>query len=663
MHQMYFKLAMRNVKKSYKDFFIYFITLTFSVSLFYVFNSFENQAAIMELSEGQNMMVKALTTVMSVMSVIVAFVFAFLILYANSFLIKRRKKELGLYTLLGMQKKKISLILITETLFIGVISLVTGLLLGYVLTQGVTVLSAHMMAVNINYKFVFSLSATVKTILSFGVIFLIVMIFNQTILGKFQLIDLLRANRINEESSIKRMWVAVVFFIIGVIGLGAAYRWALEPQQLIMSLGPIVLLGSVSTFIIFKSFSGFLLKFMQTNKRHYFKGLNMFVLRQVSAKVNSTYKMMALISLMLLFGIGTLVTGFNLNSVMNSQLAATTPYDLTTSVMQTTDPQSDVMSKIGINSIEGVKHAQQLEIIGVGLDTSIFNDSLKPGKEFGFDSSVSFAKLSQYNQFRQHANKEPLVLTGNQVYLHKTGMESQMSMSNVHEIVDLDKAHVTINNAEYSILHDDQTLAVQNGGFMETLFIVNDDVYESMKPSVDYINTVVAVDLEEENNSKVESTLNQRFEALVGENGHVYSLSSKDMIENMQGIELMFTYIGLYLGVVFLVSSVVVLALQQISEASDNQQRYQILNKIGVEEKMSNRSIFKQNAMYFMIPLVVALVHSYVGIKAVNINLNLAGLAPTTLQPAIITMTMVLSIYLIYFVITYMTSKSIIKGK
>lgn len=663
MHQMYFKLAMRNVKKSYKDFFIYFITLTFSVSLFYVFNSFENQAAIMELSEGQSMMVQALTTVMSVMSVIVAFVFAFLILYANSFLIKRRKKELGLYTLLGMQKKKISLILITETLFIGVISLVTGLLLGYILTQGVTVLSAHLMAVNINYKFVFSLSATIKTILSFGVIFLIVMVFNQTILGKFQLIDLLRANRINEESSIKRMWMAVVFFVVGVIGLGVAYRWALEPQQLIMSLGPIVLLGSVSTFIIFKSFSGFLLKFMQTNKRHYYKGLNMFVLRQVSAKVNSTYKMMALISLMLLFGIGTLVTGFNLNSVMNSQLEATTPFDLTTTISQTGNYQTDVISKIGINSIEGVKQAKQLEMIDVGINTSIFNDSLKSGKEFGFDSAVSFAKLSEYNQFRQHANKEPLVLSGNQIYLHKSGMESQMSMSNVQEIVELDKAHVSINNASYSILHDDQTLAVQNGGFMATLFIVNDDVFEAMNPSIDSMNTIVAVDLAEENNSKVESTLNQRFEALVGENGHVYSLSSKDMVENMQGIELMFTYIGLYLGVVFLVSSVVVLALQQISEASDNQQRYQILNKIGVEEKMSNRSIFKQNAMYFMIPLVVALVHSYVGIKAVNVNLNLAGLAPTTLQPAMITMTMVLSIYLIYFVITYMTSKSIIKGK
>ncbi|MEG0327247.1 MAG: ABC transporter permease [Erysipelothrix sp.] len=660
---MYFKLAMRNVKKSYKDFFIYFITLTFSVSLFYVFNSFENQAAIMELSEGQSMMVQALTTVMSVMSVIVAFVFAFLILYANSFLIKRRKKELGLYTLLGMQKKKISLILITETLFIGVISLVTGLLLGYILTQGVTVLSAHLMAVNINYKFVFSLSATIKTILSFGVIFLIVMVFNQTILGKFQLIDLLRANRINEESSIKRMWMAVVFFVVGVIGLGVAYRWALEPQQLIMSLGPIVLLGSVSTFIIFKSFSGFLLKFMQTNKRHYYKGLNMFVLRQVSAKVNSTYKMMALISLMLLFGIGTLVTGFNLNSVMNSQLEATTPFDLTTTISQTGNYQTDVISKIGINSIEGVKQAKQLEMIDVGINTSIFNDSLKSGKEFGFDSAVSFAKLSEYNQFRQHANKEPLVLSGNQIYLHKSGMESQMSMSNVQEIVELDKAHVSINNASYSILHDDQTLAVQNGGFMATLFIVNDDVFEAMNPSIDSMNTIVAVDLAEENNSKVESTLNQRFEALVGENGHVYSLSSKDMVENMQGIELMFTYIGLYLGVVFLVSSVVVLALQQISEASDNQQRYQILNKIGVEEKMSNRSIFKQNAMYFMIPLVVALVHSYVGIKAVNVNLNLAGLAPTTLQPAMITMTMVLSIYLIYFVITYMTSKSIIKGK
>ncbi|WP_331836906.1 FtsX-like permease family protein [Erysipelothrix piscisicarius] len=190
---MYSKLALRNVKKSYRDFFIYFITLTFSVSLFYVFSSFGAQASIMDLSSSQGSMVEALTRIMNAMSYIVAVVFAFLILYANHFLIKRRHKELGVYTLLGMPKRYISRILIYETLYIGVFSLGSGLLLGLALSQVMTLLSAKVLSVATHYHFVFSMVATVKTIVCFMIIFTVVMIFNGVILNKYKLIDLLRS--------------------------------------------------------------------------------------------------------------------------------------------------------------------------------------------------------------------------------------------------------------------------------------------------------------------------------------------------------------------------------------------------------------------------------------------------------------------------------------
>lgn len=172
---MLFKLSFSNMKKSLKDYAVYFFTLILGVAIFYLFNAIETQTTMLKISEDTREIVKLINTTLSGVSVFVAFILGFLVIYASNFLMKKRKKEFALYILLGMGKRKISLILFLETLIIGVISLGIGLVAGIGLSQVTSIFVANMFGVNIEkYRFVFSQQAFVKTLIYFAIIYVIV---------------------------------------------------------------------------------------------------------------------------------------------------------------------------------------------------------------------------------------------------------------------------------------------------------------------------------------------------------------------------------------------------------------------------------------------------------------------------------------------------------
>ncbi|MGL4799570.1 MAG: FtsX-like permease family protein, partial [Cellulosilyticaceae bacterium] len=218
---MYFKLAFNNVKKSFKDYGIYFLTLTFSVCIFYVFNAIDSQKAMMDLSQTTNMMMQNLIDLIGYLSIFVAVVLGLLMLYANQFLIRRRKKELGLYMLMGMEKMKISWILTLETFMVGLCSLVAGLGLGIFLSQGLSVFTAKLFGAYMSrFEFMFSSQALVKSIICFLVIYSVIICFNIRNLGKYKLIELLEAHKKNEAPKVKNLWVSVILFVLAVMSLG-----------------------------------------------------------------------------------------------------------------------------------------------------------------------------------------------------------------------------------------------------------------------------------------------------------------------------------------------------------------------------------------------------------------------------------------------------------
>lgn len=327
---MFFKLSSKNVKKSFKNYTLYFLTLTFGVCIFYIFNSIEAQKSMMNISHSTSQMMGTLTKLMNIISVFISIILGFLIVYANNFLIRRRKKEIGIYMTLGMEKGKVSRILVTENFIIGILSLAIGLLAGVFLSQGLSVITAKLFEVDMTeYHFIFSSSAFVKTILYFGIIFLVVMFMSTVSISKYKLIELINAEKQNEKQKLKNPVLTIILFILSIACIGTAYKLVLKngignfDKKLIFE----IVLGSIGTFLFFASLSGFFLKLLQSRKKLYFKKLNMFILRQINSKINTAHISMSIICLMLFCTIGILSTGLGINSVLNKAFNDVIPFD------------------------------------------------------------------------------------------------------------------------------------------------------------------------------------------------------------------------------------------------------------------------------------------------------------------------------------------------
>lgn len=221
---MLFNLSLKNIKKSFKDYLIYFVTLILGVTIFYIFNSLQSQTVMLEISDSAKDIIRIMNDILSGVSIFVSFVLGFLIVYANRFLMKRRKREFGIYMILGMSKYQISMILIVETLIIGLISLVIGLVLGIVLSQVMSIIVANMFEADMNsFMFVLSRSALLKTICYFGIMYLLVIVFNTIQVNRQQLISLMTAHQQNELITNKNLIVCLLVFIGAVLLLAYAY--------------------------------------------------------------------------------------------------------------------------------------------------------------------------------------------------------------------------------------------------------------------------------------------------------------------------------------------------------------------------------------------------------------------------------------------------------
>ncbi len=668
---MYFKLAIKNVRKSVKDFTIYFLTLAFGVCLFYVFNSIESQQSMLDISESQHELLEIMTQTLGYVSVFITFVLGFLIIYANNFLIRRRKKELGLYMTLGMDRSKISRILIAETFLIGVVALAVGLLVGVFAAQGLSVVTARMFNVSIKrFEFVFSPDALWKSVLYFGIIFLVVMIFNTITVSRYQLIDLLYGGRRNETPRIKKLWVSMALFLLSAACLAAAYVW-ITTVGFVGLNGYIILLGCMGTLLFFVSLSGFLLRLVKTCKGIYYKGLNMFVLRQINSKITTNAVSMSVICIMLFVALCTLSCGAGLANVMNKDLDSTTPYDA-----------SVVYQRYGEAEMDTAPISQQMEASGIAVkqyaadyaeytlyesSDALYGDLITPrnqddayaamGGEEGLQSMrkshLTLMGVSAYNKQMELQGREPVVLEKNQFAIN----------ANYQQMVELIESFLktgqpltiegrTLLPAQDTVL--DAALYTTGQKIEVGTVIVPDEIAACGTPLTIGMNLQYSGD-----KKQTEAQFQQAVKQYDGK-GFVYT--KIEMWEQGNGLKTAIYYIALYIGIVFLLTCSAVLALQQLSESSDNVERYTLLQKIGTEKRMLNRALFWQILIYFMVPLVLALVHSYVGITVSNEVIQIYGNMNVT-QNILFAALIILLIYGGYFIATYLGSKNMITGK
>ncbi|MGC8228032.1 ABC transporter permease [Pseudobacillus badius] len=668
---MFFKLSLRNVKRSFKDYFIYFLTLTFAVCIFYSFNSVADQEAMQDLSASQSDIIRTLKQLLSFVSIFVSVILGFLIIFANNFLIKRRKKELGLYMTLGMGKYKISRLLVTETLVVGILSLAAGLAAGVFISQGLSLLTASMFDVDFTgYAFVFSNDAMLKTVLYFGIIYLLVMVFNSIVISRYKLIDLLTAARKNEQLKVRKTAVSVMLFILSLLILGIAYGVMLkyglmESTALVWTC---VGLGSFGTLLFFMSLSGFALNIIQQSKNIYFKDINIFVLRQINSKVNTTFLSMTIICLMLFFTIGVLSSGFSLKDAMNRDLEAATPYDASVGLfIEESSPIKDIRQAEQKLGLDLDSYGETYRFTRYQTDQSLkplllpYKDKSSEPLVDHFDQTyVTAIARSDYEAIAAMQGKKPVKTKDNEVLLLSS---AGSTFKDTFKRFTRETKTIKLNGQTYSIAGNviDFASSTDFKGLEFLTAVVPDQAAVSMKP-LHSITNIQYDGGERAKNDYLYKLLNASMRGqLQKEQGFTLSGATKTMVhETYTGASAITVFIGIYLGIIFLISSAAVLALQQLSEASDNAERYTVLKKIGVTKKGINQAIFRQIFIYFMMPLSLAILHSIFGVQVVNKEIMVAG-GGNVLLSSLLTGLIIITVYGGYFLATYSGYKRIVK--
>ena len=657
---MYFKLAAKNIKKSLKDYTIYFLTLVFGVCIFYTFNSIKSQGVMMELSGLQANAFELTNSVIGIASVFISFILGFLIVYANNYLIKRRKKEFGIYMTLGMENKGLSRIIFVETMLIGVISLGIGSVCGVLLSQGISVFTAKLFKTDITkFTFIFSKDAFIRTIICFGLIYLVVLIFNSYAVRKVQLIDLLNGARKNENLKVKNIWISVVVFLISITMIGIAYYMVLKAGvAVVFNIVPIIL-GFVGTFLFFFSLSGFLLKILQANKKHYLKDLNMFVLRQINSKINTTFISMSFICLMLFVAICTFSGGLGITKAMNKDLDDLTQFDASFWSYDTDNIIGVINEQYGgLDPI--IEERSQYTNYNTETTYSKFisQEAMEKNKNnypIFVDDKIKAIKLSDFNSVMRMLGKEEIALEENEYYAFG---DIPDLIKYIQEAMDRGTNVIVNGNELKPANYEVMEVTTYNSTMKNNLctFVVNDSLVNGLEVSMTNLNIKFNCSEEE-----AENFINNNLRSVdrVGK-VPVYGMTKNELRDNSIGLGAMISYLAIYIGIVFLITSAAVLALQQLCESADNSYRYELLKKIGVDDKMIKRSLFYQIGIYFMVPLSLAIVHSIVGLKVSGDIVSIFGNA-NMLKYILYTMIAVVFIYGGYFIATYNGAKKIIK--
>lgn len=679
-----------------KDYAIYFLTLVLGVAIFYMFNSLDSQQAMLQVSQSQREIIKLMITMLGMVSVFVAVILGLLIVYANNFLINRRKKEFGIYMTLGMGRRQISKIILMETIFVGIISLMVGLVIGVFASQFMSILVAKMFEADMSeFQFIFSKEACIKTCIYFAVMYVFVMLFNTITVSRYKLINLLNASKKNEKIKIKNPVISALIFLLSSAILGFAY-WKVTGDVKAISefkkLLPPILMGVVGTIGIFWSLSGFILQIVQKRKNIYLKDTNMFVLRQINNKINTMVASVSVICLMLFMTITILSSSLALRNTMQTELIEMTPVDLNLyktanlpetgkkygkEVHYTKEQQEDsritIMETLKNNGFDMKKLKDIIEI-------TVYTDSNLTLRDFfgnqieeimaqypmlTYDSAETIVKISDYNKIAKLYGTPQYELKDNE-YIMLCEFESMKGLRN--KALEDGNHILKIAGKEYHSQYKEckEGFIMMSTSHTNTGIILVPDncplIEDNKEQQLLVANYNANTEEEKEEIEALFSSNESGFVQNLSNNGiDIDGFTKISLIEASLGLATIVTFIAIYLGIIFLIASSAILALKQLTDSSDNKQRYTILRKIGCDEEMINKSLFRQIGIFFMVPLILAIIHSIFGVQfAINV---MAGLASKKdLLPSIIATIVVMGvIYGAYFIATYYGCKHVIR--
>lgn len=678
---MLLKLAVRNMRRSLRDYAIYFVTLLIAVTVFYAFNSVGDQQVMHDIAAFNNANVIEFTGyMMNIFSVIVALVLGFLVIYANQLLITRRKREFGIYLVLGMRPGQVSRILLYETVFIGLGSLVLGLGLGILISQLLSFATAALFGVAMpQYQFSFSPGACIATLACFIAIFIVVAIFNVITVRRCKLIDLIGAKAKRQKIVIRNPWVCLVLFAISLALIGLAY-WQLDINGMTLMFDTefqrATVLMLVGSLLFFFSLSGFVIAVLTRLRGVYLKRLRPFTTRQVASKFNTSFVSIWVVCVLLFFAITTFATGLGLIDAFTGDIDEANPYDASViaydeevvyengkgtkrpvdvDISQTNaylqqhvanwDTLVAASAQLDFYGLPDMTYGKLMDAVNTYLADSMSNTST-------LNQSVQVVGLTQFNDMLALSDKQPVTLSSGEYLVTN-------SMSASEKIADAVVAqHMPLPTPAGDLAPASHVEKVQLNDFdmlsNALTMVVPDDVITTLAqmetPDSVYVNIMY------ESHSNAE----EAFVDAVDAPGVSTVITRAQMVGQASGLRVMITYLAIYIGLVLLVATAAVLAIQLLSLTIDSLDRYRLLSKLGCDTSMLTRSLFEQVVIYFVAPLALAVCHSACAIAVLSESL-FAALGRDLFPSIVMAACLVVAIYGGYMLITYLTSRASVK--
>lgn len=723
------KLAWGNVRRAGRDYLVYLLTLTLGVTVFYAFNTVSMQVDIAGIDEEG--LAQVMGSMLGDLTYFLAGVMAFLMVYANNFIMKRRKKEFGLYQVLGMGRGRVATIMALETVIVSVVAFVAGIVLGVGLSQLMTFFTASLFKTQIaNFHFFFSVHAFNLTLACMLVMFVLTLLLNLRAVRRTKLIELMGAERRNESIKTRNPWIAIAIFAVGVVLVGVAYYRLLRDgfpltatdsklQEAMNQFGITTAMVTVGTFALFWGLSGMLIKLLQSLRGVYWRGLNMFTVRQLAAKVNTVCFSMGVIAMLLFLAITSVTCGMSIANVMNENLERYNPVDVSQTYVYYTpdtldyykeyvnpsdeadrmvpadttvdlypawhgrdssaDNNDETGKKVDIADVAG-EHVQIDSYLSYPFGSS--NPSVTPSemckimgeklpKAFGGSNADTMGLFvtpaSQYNKLRQMMGEEPVHI-GHDQYLLTCDMGG--------ELVDLCTKYMAGGHALTLGGHtlkpatdksDEDTAAIANSamGSNPGTVVVADELLSQLNlqpySSSLLVNYKQGMDTTEADESIKYTLLDDLLVDGKKPGSWGTFITRSEMYTQAAQMNGLISYLAIYIGFVLVVACAAILSIQQLSNVADGSRSYRVLAQIGCDDRQIRHSVMAQQAVFFLFPLAVGLAHSFVALKViielVSIfgNMSIGGTVGLTCA-------IFLAAYGGYFLVTYLMSAGMVQA-
>ena len=722
------KLAWGNVRRAGRDYLVYLLTLTLGVTIFYAFNTVSMQVDIAGIKEQG--LSELMGSMLGYLTYFLAGVMAFLMVYANNFIMKRRKKEFGLYQVLGMGRGRVATIMALETVIVSVGAFVAGIVLGVGLSQLMTFFTASLFKTQIaNFHFFFSVHAFNLTLACMLVMFVLTLLLNLRAVRRTKLIELMGAERRNESIKTRNPWIAIAIFAVGAVLVGVAYYRLLRDgfpltatdsklQEAMSQFGITTAMVTVGTFALFWGLSGMLIKLLQSLRSVYWRGLNMFTVRQLSAKVNTVCFSMGVIAMILFLAITSVTCGMSIANVMNENLERYNPVDVSQTYVYCTpetldyykeyvnpseadrmvladetvdlyaawhgerksaDNNDETGKKVNIADVAG-EHVQIDSYLSYPLGGSdpsvtpsemckIMDEKLpKALVSSNADTTGLFmTPASQYNKLRQMMGEEPVSI-GRDQYLLTCDMGG--------ELVDMYTKYMAGGHALTLGGHtlkpatdksDEDTAAIANSamGSNPGTVVVADELLSQLNLQPYSSNLLVNYKQGMDVTKADESIKYTMLDNLLVDGKEPGSwgvfMTRSEIYTQAAQMNGMISYLAIYIGFVLVVACAAILSIQQLSNVADGSRSYRVLAQIGCDDRQIRHSVMAQQAVFFLFPLAVGLAHSFVALKVIIELVSVFG--DMSIAGTVgLTCAIFLAAYGGYFLVTYLMSAGMVQA-